>query len=110
RRRRSGRGGLADVRSRVGRRHPRGGGAGAAAVPRRGDGAVRAPWRDVAAGGVPAMTLLFTPSPPLGAERAGVRWGIPETSERAHLTLPRLRRAPASPPMGGEGSRGARHR
>src|SRR5271167_263242 len=56
----------------------------------------------------------ISPSPPLGAERVGVRWGIPAvpSSGATHLTLPsprikpaglRLtpRRVPPSPPAGG---------
>jgi 3-deoxy-manno-octulosonate cytidylyltransferase (CMP-KDO synthetase) len=48
----------------------------------------------------------ISPSPPLGAERVGVRWGEPRSrTEDTHLTLPaRSRRAPPSPPSkGGEG-------
>jgi len=49
-------------------------------------------------------TDLYAPSPPPGAERVGVRWGIPETPEHSHLTLPLLRDGPLPlPPMGGEG-------
>ena len=48
-----------------------------------------------------------SPSPPLGAERVGVRWGIP-ASPRAHLTRPPLRGShPLPPPWsfgGGEGN------
>src|SRR5437763_10719879 len=44
------------------------------------------------------------PSPPSRAERAGVRWGIPERSPTPHLTLPSLTRwAPPSPPEGWRG-------
>src|SRR5207244_10506074 len=52
-----------------------------------------------------------SPSPPLGAERVGVRWGSPRGRKggTAHLTLPPLpRRAPPSPPASGR--RGARAR
>src|SRR5256885_11658372 len=45
-----------------------------------------------------------SPSPPLGAERVGVRWGIPEILPSAHLTFPRLRRGPL--PLPPEGRRG----
>src|SRR5271165_1331211 len=49
----------------------------------------------------------ISPSPSLGAERVGVRWGIPAvpSSGATHLTLPSLpRRVPPSPPQaGGEG-------
>jgi hypothetical protein len=50
----------------------------------------------------------ISPSPPLGAERVGVRWGSPVTNSGAtHLTLPaQPRRAPPSPPASGR--RGAR--
>src|SRR5437762_4401149 len=42
-----------------------------------------------------------SPSPPLGAERVGVRWGI---CGAAHLTFPSLRDGPSlSPLKGGEG-------
>jgi hypothetical protein len=51
---------------------------------------------------VVAAAPQILPSPPLGAERVGVRWGSPPGN--THLTLPPLaRRAPLSPPMGGEG-------
>src|SRR5689334_5020488 len=51
-----------------------------------------------------------SPSPPLGAERAGVRWGIPSDAG-AHLTLPSLRDGPLPlPPEGPEGRRGISHR
>src|SRR4051812_40081457 len=46
----------------------------------------------------------ITPSPPLGAERVGVRWGEPRVRSgvATHLTLPALpRRAPPSPPASG---------
>src|SRR5437016_7661036 len=52
-----------------------------------------------------------SPSPPLGAERVGVRWGSPRgrNGGTAHLILPPLpRRAPPSPPASGR--RGARAR
>src|SRR2546423_1069365 len=48
--------------------------------------------------------IIQTPSPPLGAERVGVRWGIPEHQPRTHLTLPALRAGPL--PLPPEGRRG----
>src|SRR5438094_7049701 len=44
------------------------------------------------------------PSPPRGAERVGVRWGVPERSPAARLTLPSLRDGPL--PLPPEGRRG----
>jgi hypothetical protein len=45
-----------------------------------------------------------TPSPPSGAERVGVRWGMLGASSETHLTFPPLRVGPLPlPPMGGEG-------
>ena len=35
-----------------------------------------------------------TPSPPLGAERVGVRWGMLGASGETHLTFPPLRVGP----------------
>ena len=49
-----------------------------------------------------------TPSPPLGAERVGVRWGTLGASCEAHLTFPPLRVGPLPlPSEGGEGICGA---
>src|SRR5438067_304945 len=52
-----------------------------------------------------APTLSPTPSPPLGAERAGVRWGIPERSP-VTPTSPSHRSAmgPSLPPEGRRGN------
>ena len=45
-----------------------------------------------------------TPSPPLGAERVGVWWGMLGASRETHLTFPPLRVGPLPlPPKGGEG-------
>src|SRR6266851_622393 len=58
--------------------------------------------------GAPRPHQRGSPSPPPGAERVGVRWGIPERSPTAHLTLPGLWRGPLPlPPEGrrGEGKR-----
>src|SRR5438445_12471395 len=49
------------------------------------------------------LTHAYSLSAP-GAERAGVRWGIPERRPTPHLTLPRLRRGPL--PLRPEGRRG----
>ncbi|HEX4185391.1 MAG TPA: hypothetical protein VHY78_05985, partial [Stellaceae bacterium] len=50
-----------------------------------------------------------SPSPPLGAERDGVRWGEPRAADdgATHLTLPALRAGPLPlpPQAGGEGQR-----
>src|SRR4051794_13549111 len=52
--------------------------------------------------------LRPTPSPPPGAERAGVRWGIPESSLKAHLTRPAAApRSTLSPLKGEEGNSAA---
>src|SRR5271170_3979986 len=45
-----------------------------------------------------------TPSPPLGAERGGVRWGTLGASGETHLTFPPLRVGPL--PLPPEGRRG----
>ena len=49
--------------------------------------------------------MLITPSPPLGAERVGVRWGDSRAVADTHLTLPTAaRRVPSlSALQGGEG-------
>src|SRR5207248_9475616 len=50
------------------------------------------------------LSADFSPSPPLGAESVGVRWGIPERQPKP--TSPSQRFAPGpsrSPPKGGEG-------
>src|SRR5690348_5476285 len=52
------------------------------------------------------------PSPPLGAERVGVRWGEPQApiGGTTHLTLPRLRRGSLPLPLkGGEGQKRRKH-
>src|SRR5882762_10174725 len=50
---------------------------------------------------------MASPSPPLGAERVGVRWGF-RVIAVAHLTFPRLRRGPL--PLPPEGRRGISYR
>ena len=53
----------------------------------------------------------LSPSPPLGAERVGVRWGKPQPpiGGATHLTLPRLRRGPLPLPPRAERGKKTNH-
>jgi ATP-dependent Lhr-like helicase len=64
-------------------------------------------FKELAADKRVARLSANSPSPPLGAERVGVRWGEPQASDggATHLTLPAQRAGPLPlpPQAGGEG-------